>query len=175
MKDLWDRLNEESFTLGDEGSVNQALRTSRKAVRVASVWLAGRPVAGTRVAFSGTLEAIFTYPDCPSLGVEGSVVAVRTSLGVTTAQNHRVYVQWDDGKLRAVDRDHLVRPSHRRRTAGAFRKVISGMGDLTAFMQGDQPTELIHKSTQDLWNLRKEGEQYVIERVFDYTGEPLKG
>ena len=34
--------------------------------------------------------------------------------------------------------------------------------------------ELIHKSTQDLWSFHKEGEDYVLERLFSDSGEPLK-
>jgi hypothetical protein len=48
------------------------------------------------------------------------------------------------------------------------------MGDLTGFFRGDN-TDLVHKATQDLWSFRKDGDQYVIERMFDGNGEPLKG
>ena len=35
---------------------------------------------------------------------------------------------------------------------------------------------LIHKSTTDLWALKKEADgKFYIERLFDDNGEPLKG
>jgi len=34
--------------------------------------------------------------------------------------------------------------------------------------------ELVHKATKDLWSFHQDGDNYVIERLFDETGEPLK-
>ena len=34
---------------------------------------------------------------------------------------------------------------------------------------------LVHKSDRDLWAIKKEGESYFIERLFDDNGTPLKG
>jgi len=47
------------------------------------------------------------------------------------------------------------------------------MGDLTAFLKVGSET-LVHKATRDLWSLRKDGKEFVIERLFDDTGVPLK-
>lgn len=33
---------------------------------------------------------------------------------------------------------------------------------------------LVHQAEQDLWSLTKEGDSFVIRRLFDDTGEPLK-
>ena len=34
--------------------------------------------------------------------------------------------------------------------------------------------ELVHKATKDLWSFKKDGDNYVIERLFDESGNPLK-
>lgn len=57
----------------------------------------------------------------------------------------------------------------------SVRMVVSDLGDLSGFFQASsREDELIHKSTQDLWAFRQDGDQYVIERLFDDTGKPLK-
>jgi len=194
MKDLWERVAEGDALFGEGTTIDSALgedgaylrfaaslppeRAKRKNMRNED-WLGKRPAAGTRVAFADTLEAILTYPDFPSPGIgstkaEGSIIAVRTSSGDTTSRGGRVYVQWDDGKVRAVAHEHLRPASGRLRMANSFRRKVAGLGDLTDFLRSSE-TDLVHKSTKDLWSLRKEGEQYVIERMFDASGDPLKG
>jgi len=34
--------------------------------------------------------------------------------------------------------------------------------------------ELVHKATKDLWSFREDGGQFVIERLFNDSGDPLK-
>lgn len=52
---------------------------------------------------------------------------------------------------------------------------VASLKDLHQFMRLSSDT-LIHKSNRDLWALKKEGDgNYFIERLFDDTGEPLKG
>lgn len=34
---------------------------------------------------------------------------------------------------------------------------------------------LVHKSDRDLWAIKKEGDSFFIERLFDDNGQPLKG
>lgn len=59
--------------------------------------------------------------------------------------------------------------------AATSRKVVANVGDLKPFMRLSAET-LIHKSTQDLWGLRKESDgKFYIERLFDDNGSPLKG
>lgn len=137
---------------------------------------ASGPVAsGTRVAFSGTLSALISYPDPPERGETGTVVMVRTAMGDATEQDGMVFVKLDSGRLAALHRDHLRRAPTVNRTANAYRMTVTAMGDLTDFMKsaggGD---ELIHKATKDLWKLSKSGGEFVIERLFDETGKPLK-
>jgi hypothetical protein len=180
MRNLWDSISSGDLSLGDGRALDIALSSAKSYRKLAGgvvmsnkeTWLPSRPRAGTRVAFKTDLESVLTYKDFPT--VEGTIVTVRTSSGNTTAQGSRVYVQWDDGKMRAIEREHLLPASSTRRVANVYRRVVSNMGDLSGFLQTSS-TELVHKSTQDLWSVRKEGEQVVIERLFDSNGEPLKG
>ncbi len=54
------------------------------------------------------------------------------------------------------------------------RKRVASLGDLDAFVRVSTET-LVHRSQRDLWALKKEGEDFFIERLFDDNGEPLKG
>jgi hypothetical protein len=195
MDDLWESLAGGDLHFGDGAVIDAALGEEDAYLRFAASlppekglgkmrqnkWLGRRPQAGTRVAFDETVEALMTYTDFPTPGIgsevaEGTVIAVRTSSGDTTAQGSRVYVMWDDGRMRAIEREHLRPAPGLRRTAHCVRRVVAGMGDLTDFLRGSTgSTDLVHKSTQDLWSLRKEGDGYVIERMFDSNGEALKG
>jgi hypothetical protein len=51
---------------------------------------------------------------------------------------------------------------------------IASLGDLTNFMKIAEGV-LIHKSTNDLWSFSKDADGFVVSRLFDDTGEPLKG
>ena len=55
------------------------------------------------------------------------------------------------------------------------RKKVASMKDLEGFERNSAET-LVHKSERDLWALKKEADgQYFIERLFDDSGEPLRG
>jgi len=53
------------------------------------------------------------------------------------------------------------------------RVKVGSLAQLSDFRRTSAET-LIHKSTQDLWSIRKEGEDFFIERLFQ-DGLPLKG
>lgn len=135
----------------------------------------GAVPSGTRVAFDGKLSSLLAYPEPPGRGEMGTVLKVRTAMGDTTEQDGMVFVKWDDGRFMAIHRAHLVPAPTVTRTANAYRMTVTAMGDLTDFLKsaggGD---ELIHKATKDLWKLSKSGGDFVIERLFDETGKPLK-
>jgi hypothetical protein len=137
---------------------------------------------GTRVRFVANLQSVLTYPDMPGEGVEGTVVKVRSAQGDTTSHEDRVFVAWDDGKFRPILSEHLRRAKSNKKHAKSVRIVTSdlnalgimfapamGMGITAAI--GD---DLVHKATKDLWSFKQDGESYVIERLFNETGEPLK-
>jgi len=132
--------------------------------------------AGTRVRFVANLGSVLTYADIPGDKMEGTVVTVRAAGGVTTHQDGRLFVLWDDGKFRPILGEHL-RLAGKSRRASNVRMIVSDLGDLTAFFSpvaSGNPDELVHKATKDLWSFKKDGDQYVIERLFDESGEPLR-
>lgn len=135
--------------------------------------------SGTRVSFVGDLESLMTYDDAPDPGAEGSVVMVRTSNGDRTYDSEGwVNVRWDDGTFRRILARHLRVADKKKmaKTGDPCRIVTSSLGDLSDYFvpANSRESDLIHKSTRDLWSFRQEGGQYVIERLFDETGEPLK-
>jgi len=131
------------------------------------------PTTGTRVSFSTDLEAVLSYPNPPEGGSTGTVVTVRTASGDTNHHNGMVFVRWDDGRMMQAYASHIQPSSGRQRVADVVVRRVAGIGDLTDFLKVAKDT-LVHKSTKDLWSFKKVGEDFVIERLFDETGDPLK-
>jgi hypothetical protein len=63
---------------------------------------------------------------------------------------------------------HILKPHQTGRTK------VASMADIRPFIRLSSDT-LIHRSERELWTLKKEGDGYYIERLFDDKGEPLKG
>lgn len=131
-------------------------------------------VAGTRVAFKSNVGSILTYDDVPDAHVMGTVVTVRTAEGDTTHYNGRVFVSWDDGIFRPICPEHLKLAPSSMKMASNYRIVTSNLGDISAFFAKTAEDDLIHKATKDIWSLKTDGSNYVLERLFDDTGAPLK-
>jgi hypothetical protein len=129
--------------------------------------------SGKRVAFVTNLDSVLTYGNFPDPGTAGTVVKVRTGTGDATMFEERVFVLWDDGKMRPILAKHL-KPSPNK-TATNVRMVVADLGDIATFFTpttaGD---ELVHKATKDLWSLQQNGEGFVLERLFQQDGKPLK-
>ena len=156
-----------------QGSQTTSMRDLTDAAREASA-LSLPQKAGTRVTFKSNIGAVLTYDDLPDNGMGGTIVTVRTGTGDTTAMDENVFVLWDDGKFRSIRAEHL-RPTASSKKASAVRMRVADLGDLSSFFRsGAREDELVHKATKDLWSFKKEGESYVIERLFDETGTPLK-
>lgn len=134
--------------------------------------------AGTRVRFVANLGSVLTYPDVPDPSHGGTVVKVRSANGDVTSDDGRVFVVWDDGKFRPIMAEHLRRAKSNKRRANSVRIVTSDLDGLAMiFAPSTSVTggeELVHRSTQDLWSFKQDGSDFVIERLFDETGEPLK-
>lgn len=133
--------------------------------------------AGFRVAFDGKLSSVMAYEDPPIASIYGTVVAVRTANGTTTSHNGMVFVKWDDERFMGVHKAHLQPAPLSVRVAqvSEYRRVISSLGDLDGFLRfGSDTPDLVHKATKDLWSLKKDGGEYVIERLFNEAGKPLK-
>lgn len=132
--------------------------------------------AGTRVAFRDSVSSLLTYPTPPKGGSLGTVVAVRTAGGTTTHHNGQLFIKWDGGDFGGFYPQDLTPASGRSRTSsGDFRRVVASSSDLDDFLRvASDGSDLIHKATRDLWSLKKDGDTYAIERLFDGTGNPLK-
>lgn len=69
----------------------------------------------------------------------------------------------------------IVSPVGTAKTASApARQKLASLEQLNGFHRLSSDT-LINKSTQDLWALKKQGDEYFIERLFSDNGQPLKG
>lgn len=53
------------------------------------------------------------------------------------------------------------------------RTKVGSLAQLEGFQRLSSDT-LIHKSTQDLWAIKREGNEFFIERLFQ-DGSPIKG
>ena len=132
---------------------------------------------GTRVAFVGGLGAVLSYENPPETGSMGSVVHVKSAGGNLTSHEGKVFVSWDDGRFLPVHAEHLRlagQPAGRVKRQASVRRIAS-LGDLTSFFTKVGSDTLIHKSTRDLWALKQDAGGFLIERLFDDNGEPLKG
>lgn len=133
--------------------------------------------AGTRVAFVDNVGAVLTYENPPAPGSMGTVVTVKSAGSNITAHEGKVFVSWDDGQFLPVHSEHLRlagQPAGRVKRQASVRRIAS-LGDLTPFFTKVGNDTLIHKSTRDLWSLKQDSGGYLIERLFDDNGEPLKG
>lgn len=131
--------------------------------------------AGTRVAFVSNVGAVLTYENPPEPGSMGTVVTVKSAGSNVTAHEGKVFVSWDDGRFLPVHSEHLVlanKGGHVKRQASSVR--VASLGDLTSFFTKVGNDTLVHKSTRDLWALKQDANGYLIERLFDDHGEPLK-
>ncbi len=157
---------------GAENSILQQLTDQAKAAGALPL-----PVnVGTRVAFSHDIGAVLAYEDIPDRGVEGSVILVRSPEGDRTASQNGVHVLWDDGKFRAIQAEHLRPAGLNKKRASTVRMAFiefGGIADLFGLAKKGS-TDLIHKATKDLWSFRQDGEEFIIERLFNEDGNPLK-
>jgi len=187
--DFWDSLVKEA-NLGTEGSGSVDAYLSGKDIggevfeSVRSLTDSHRaknalPIpaeAGTRVEFTGGMGEILAYTNPPEPKARGTVVSVKSAGGDVTGHNGKVFVEWDDGQFRSIHAEHLrvAKGQQKRQSVEPHRMRVASLGDLTEFLKLADDT-LIHKSTKDLWSFRQDGSDYVIERLFDDQGDPLKG
>lgn len=132
-------------------------------------------MAGMRVAFVETTNSLLVYPTAPGAGVAGTVVRVRTSSGDGTVHGGMAHVRWDTGKFQSVFLEHLTfAPKSARAAQIRVASRVGNVLDIPKFFRVAANGDLIQKSSQDLWSLRETGGSYVIERLFDVSGGPLK-
>lgn len=134
-------------------------------------------LAGQRVAFIANVGSVLTYDNVPGDGVEGTIIKIKSGGEKITATDNLVYVQWDDGNFRPILAEHLRQGSSNKRMAKNVAIRVANLGMLGEFFtQHTASDELVHRATKDLWSFRKDSGEggYVIERLFDYKGAPLK-
>jgi hypothetical protein len=85
-------------------------------------------------------------------------------------------VKFDAGQFMAIHPEHLHAAAPNRKRASNFAMRVSSLGDLSGFLRGgdNNNNELVHKATKDLWAFENMGNSFVISRLFDDSGEPLK-
>jgi hypothetical protein len=160
----------------EEESISRGMRVLTDRGRAAAALPLPANV-GMRVSFLVNIGSVMSYPDPPGENAEGTVVMVRTAEGDQTGMDDRVFVKWDDGKFLAMHHEHLrsAKKTNRKRASSFVRTALS-LGDLTGFMHGGgEEDDLVHKATNDLWSFEQGNEGFVISRLFDESGDPLKG
>ena len=179
MPEIWD--DDSGASMWRSSSVDAHLASTQKtsvrqlATGVPRNLVAEEVLAGTRVVFDGRLSSLLAYSDPPPSGVPGTVVTVRTAMGTTTHHPGMLFVKWDNGRFGGFHAEHLKpAPSEKRTAHSNYRQVVSSLGDLGDFLRVASGPDLVHKATKDLWSLKVSGGEYVIERLFDETGKPLK-
>lgn len=131
--------------------------------------------AGTRVRFVSSMESLFSYDDVPGDRVLGTLITVKSAGGNVTSHEGSAFVMWDDGVFRAIRAEHLRVAKDPGKTASTVRIATTDLNKIASmFGTTSSSDELVHKATQDLWSFRKDGDQYVLERLYNDTGKPLK-
>ena len=156
-----------------EGAEQSALQNLTQAAREANALKL--PVeAGTRVAFKHNLGSVLRYANLPE--ENGTVITVRGASGDVTVHEGMVMVAWDDGFFLPVHPEHLRRAADNKKRASRVRRSFIEFGQVSEMFEQAKTgsSDLVHKATKDLWSFRQEGGNYVIERLFDEGGAPLK-
>jgi len=133
--------------------------------------------AGTRVSFVTNIGSVLSYPDPPAPDAEGTIVMVRTAEGDQTSLGGMAFVKFDEGQFMVIHPEHLRRAAPNTKRANSFARRVSNLGDLGGFLRWgtEDDNELVHKATKDLWSFEStDGGDFVISRLFDDTGSPLK-
>ena len=174
----------QSYLTPDDGSNIEAAESPFRTVRASAVpgkVCPDSPPEGLHVLFANTIEAMMSYNDSPEPGTKGKVISARTDGRVSTSYDGRVFVKFEDGKSRAIVASHLVvsekQPQKKGKTASRSIRVAS-IDDLLNGLYGDYvkiaEDTLVHRATKDLWSLHQDAGGYVIERLFNDNGSPLK-
>lgn len=150
--------------------------TAKARAAAASVGVSTNLKAGTRVAFVATAESLFSYKNPPDPGMGGTVVTAKVAGSHVTSHEGRVFVRWDDGKLRATLAQHMTlheKQASRKASKNRIRVGSSLDAILGEYLKVSNDT-LVNRSSRDLWGVTQDEGGYVISRLFDDQGEPLK-
>lgn len=173
-----DEYMDKIFQSMDQGfsAVSDHVKSDKFAPTASASPITSETPSGTRVAFRYNMESILSYKSIPAKGTFGTVVTVRNcGRTASSLSDGRLYVKWDNGVFDAIYPEHLR--GTKVKTASAVVQKFACMSDLLAsFMpMSNGGDTLVHKATRDLWSLSETDGQFVIERLFDADGGPLKG
>lgn len=121
--------------------------------------------AGTKVSFTCPHIASVTYKNPPPFGDVGTVVSVKMGSGEATSHNNLVFVRWSDRRMTPVFSNHLAMVNTIR---------VASIDNLHNFFTRTADDQLIHKATQDIWSLKKDGQGFLLERLVDDSKSPVK-
>lgn len=130
--------------------------------------------SGSRVKFVAGLQALLSYRECPEPGEGGTVVEVKVSGGKVTSHEGMVYVKWDRAGFQPVWSQHLSFGEPVRRSASMVRVASCALDSFLEDFVKVAGDVLINRASQDLWSLTQDGDEFVIARLFDDEGHPLK-
>lgn len=158
-----------------DGAENSILRALTDQAREANA-LPLPVAAGTRVTLARNVGALLAYGDLPEPGVGGTVITVRSANGDITASDHGVHVLWDDGQFRPIRAEYLRAAGVNQKRAKTVRVSFIEFAELGGMYEQLKvgSNDLVHKATKDLWAFKQDGDNFVIERLFDEDGSPLK-
>lgn len=125
---------------------------------------------GTRVKLSSSIESMLMYPNIGG-DVFGTIVRPKRD----PSSQRTAFVKWDNGDIFEMENRYLSRVGEG--INGNYIKLggklsNSTMSDFVKSTKTDGG--VIHLSTNDLWGVRKQGSEFVLERMFDNNGFPIK-
>lgn len=183
---MWDYKGDEMIFASAEGEMERFLsdrssqhRSVRDRVKPSTAQILANsrlPLrAGLRVAFVENTSSLLTYASAPDHGATGTVIRIRTSSGDGTTHGGMAHVLWDGGTYQSIYLNHLTyAPKSARASTMRVASRVANVQDLPRFFRVASNGDLVHKSSRDLWSLTETSGQYVIERLFDVSGGPLK-
>lgn len=79
-------------------------------------------------------------------------------------------------RVASISYDDFFMPDQGEAGRFAGRRTAASLGDISHLFGRRTASDdtLIHKATKDLWAVQKQGDDYLIERLFDFSGTPLK-
>lgn len=125
--------------------------------------------SGQRVRFIATLQSILSYPKVPEKNL-GTVIRVKSA---SVLKDH-VFVRFDDGFVMPLLSKHLAAVNTDK--VANFSFMVSSLRDVSPqYSTTSSEDLLVNKSSRELWSCApNEGGGFIVERLFDEGGKPLK-
>ena len=125
-------------------------------------------VLGKRGRRAGGLDTILKEMDLPEMRLDTSSFANVRWLLRNMGVKNKDHPKYGDAKK-------ALKALHKSLGKKASVIRVASLGDLTQFLKRADG-KLVHKSTNDLWSYSKDADgNFLVERLFDDEGEPLRG